>query len=390
MYSIDCQEYKLNGESFTLGEEKKVETINNKEIYATFFILCSDKEDNNSFNLEYYGDDKFVVEKNRCEINVYIKENKTPYDKEFTIICRHSNDDSLYIQIELIQKGEEYILEIANDDIISEGENKYSYKLKSIIQEKFPNTNANLNYNYYDEHSFDINVTGGSKKYRIESILRCHEDSENENQITYYPFDNGFIYNKFNDKLVLINYGRPFINEKDYYIIKICHEDYRELAIELKITYQSEQRRNKRKSSSKHGKEKTLTKQVSDIYMPYNDFMEKLKTEQTIQSEINNVNVEIRFDEEIGKEFIVNGQRDNISLPFKVFENGEESNLEVRASSTGNWCIVTSDETNRKLNIKIYNKPLGERKSRVEVSVVDYPMAYITFILVNKPQEIIS
>ena len=30
MYSIDCQKYKLNGAESTLGEEKLVETVDNK------------------------------------------------------------------------------------------------------------------------------------------------------------------------------------------------------------------------------------------------------------------------------------------------------------------------------------------------------------------------
>ena len=387
MYNIDCQRYKLNGTESTLGENKVVETVDNKEIYATFYIKCDNEDDNNSFNLDYYGDCEFTVEKNRCEDNLYIKENKTPYDRNFTITCIHANDSNVYVQIELIQKADVYKLELTSG-AENVGEGKYSKQLQSIINEKFGGTNADLNYNYYEQHIFNINVSGGSKKYRIESILRCHEDTENQNQINYHSFDNGFVYNKFDNKLVITNYGRPFLDEKDYYIIRLSHEDYRELTIELKLTY-SQQRNGNRHVSYAHRSPQNLqpiSRQVSEIYMPYSEFMQRLEAEQNIQTQ-NDVNeYEIKFREEIGEEIVVVGQRNDIILHFEVFENGEISDLMVRVSSIGRWCSVTTDETNRIMRIKINNKPLGQRKARVNISIVDFPGTYLTFLVTNVPE----
>ena len=84
LYTIDCKTYILNGTEKTFGEEKTVET-DNKETRATFFIECNNMKDNFSYKTEYYGDGEMSVNVNRCNLEVYIKENKTPYDKDFTI-----------------------------------------------------------------------------------------------------------------------------------------------------------------------------------------------------------------------------------------------------------------------------------------------------------------
>ena len=352
-------------------------------------IKCDNEDDNDSFIFDYYGDCKFVIEKNRCEINVYITENKTPYDRKFRITCTHANDSSVSVQIEIIQKADEYKLEITSG-AQSAGENKYTKQLKSIITEKYSGTNADLNYNYYEKCEFKIKVSGGSKKYKIESILKCHEDTENENQITYRSFDNGFVYTKFEDRLELINYGRPFLNENDYYLVKLRHADYRKVVIELKLTYQQGQRNaNRSVSSVRRSRQnvQVIPKQVSEVYMPYSEFMERLETEQNIQQQNNAVECEIRFTEDIGQEFIVVGKKTDIVLPFDVFENGEISNLMVKSDSTGNWCSVRIDETNRNLKIEILNKPICERKSSVTISIIDYPETRLNFILTNKVTE---
>lgn len=386
VFSINCKKYVLNGSERSFGEEKIVRTLDNKELYATFFIECGNKEDNNSFTFEHYGDDDFVIEQNRCELNVYIKENKTPYDKNFTIICTHANDSEAYIEIEIIQKADEYKLEITNG-AQNVDENKYTKQLKSIIQQKFNGTSADANYNYYEKCEFDISVKGGSKKYRIESILKCHEDPDNENQIKYSSFDKGFVYSKSIDKLVLTNYGRPFLDENDYYIIRLSHEDYRDLKIEIKITYEHQSRLSGRRSASllrTRNRKNVPSRQVSEIYMPYSEFMHRMEKEKQIEQDMNKIETKIIFNEEIGDEYVINGQG-NIVLPFKVYENDEISNLMVGTYSSGDWCSVKTDNTNRNLVLKIKNKPTIVRKCFVTINVIDYPHTYVKFILTNKP-----
>lgn len=388
IYKIDCQKYRIGEEEFDLNcvsediqNEKILETETNGDFYCTFIINCNNKNDNNSFDLNYYGDDQFVIEKNRCEVNVFIKENKTSLDKNFTIICSHSNDNSVYIQITIVQKAAEYDLRITN--IAASSEKKYTKQLQSIITTPYNSNLSNSNYNYYEKQIFNILVKGGSKKYRIETILKCNENTDNDNQINYYSFDNGFIYNKFEDRLEIINYGRPFLNENDYYIIKLVHEDYRDLVVELKLTYAPIP---KFPISQIPAIQPRVDKQVSELYISYEKFMEKLENENNNEMEqINNVECEIVFDEEINDELIIIGQPNDIVLPFNVYENNEISDLMVRVYSSGNWCSLITDETNRNLIIKINNLPLGERKSLVSVSIIDYPQFSKTFLLINKP-----
>ena len=381
IFKIDCTSYKLNGANKTLGSDKKVETIDNKEIHATFYIKCDNQDDNDSFNLDYYGMDEMVVEKDRCEVNVYIKENKTPYDNSFTIICSHANDSAVSIEIEIIQKADTYKLEITNG-AQSTGNNTYTKQMESIVNNIFHGKEADMNYNYYEEYTFDINVLGGSKKYRIESIMRCHEDTE-DGQINYLSFDNGFIYNKFDDKLVIISYGRPF-TENDYYLVRLCHENYREISLELKLTYSQQRTLRSTSSITRRGRKKKVQYQKSDVYMPYELFIETKKSiDEANKGEY--VICKIAFDVMVGKEFIVLGQKEDVILPFKVFENGNISNLMVMAHATGNWCTATTDETNRNLIIKINDVPICERKSLVKINVIDYPETSISFVLINRP-----
>ena len=76
--------------------------------------------DNDSFTLDAYGDDDFVFEHNRDEVNIYIKANKTPFDKNFLLVCTHANDTNVYIEIQIVQKAEEFKLEITNGAEIEE------------------------------------------------------------------------------------------------------------------------------------------------------------------------------------------------------------------------------------------------------------------------------
>lgn len=379
LYSIDCKKYKLNGLQNMFGEEKVLETDNN-EIHATFFIECDNEQDNFSYKTEYYGDGELTVDDNRCDLEVYIKENKTPYDKHFTIKCTHVNDENVSIVIEIIQKAEEFKLEITSG-ASSIGTNRYEKVLKSEITSVAQGKSDN-NFNYYEEVQFAMNVVGGSRKYRIESIVKCHKDEEDTEEISYRKFDGGFIYNKFDDKLIITNYGRPFLNQNDFYLIKMRHEDYRELSIELILRYSEPSVLwTTVAKTKKRGRKKKLRPQISDIYLPYETIM-KAQQNNEILSKKENI-VEIRLLEDIGDELIIENKENATSLPFEVLENGQPSNLMVKVYSSGTWCNVRTDITNRNLMVIINNMPVGERKSFVKVSVIDYPEVFFTFIIKN-------
>lgn len=382
IFSVTCDEYVLNGNTSTLGNNGLVET-DNKEIYATFKIKCDGKEDNVSFNLDYYGDDEMVVEQNRSNIEIYIKENKTPYDKYFTLICTHANDKTIYLQIDIQQKAEVFKLEITSG-ASTLSENVYTDELNSIIQSKFVGKHDDENYNYYEEREYKVNVVGGSKKYRVETILKCHPDTEDNTLISYSPFDKGFILNKFNDKFVIRNYGRPFLNDSDYYLIRFCHEDYREVTIELKLTYSQvlSTRRMTTTSIKKRGRKKVIKPQISDAYLTYEKLMQKLNTPIEKEKEKEKV-IEIKFAEDIGEIYNIVGKQVGVTLPFEVYEDDDVSDLLVRVHATSDWCTAKTDNTNRNLIINIHNQPLLERMCYVKVSVVGYPEIFVKFILKN-------
>ena len=390
IYSIDCKKYKLNGTQHTFGAEKVLET-DNKEIHASFFIECDNEQDNFSFNLEHYGDDAMDIQQNRCEIDVYIKENKTPHDKYFTILCTHSNDKEVYVEIKIVQTAEEYSVSFNQ----SGSSTSTTHEFKSEITSAASGYN-NSRYNYWEEKTFNVYVKGGSKKYRIESILKCHEEAvqgSSEPRYIYSQFDNGFIYTKNTDSLVIRNYGRPFMDENDYYVITLCHDDYRYKKATIKITYQPISTPAIRSRKKKTTKQSAVQTQDTNIYN-MNLYISKEETAPTTKVEnvcqiIFNGNMENieKTDEENYK---IVGQK-NATLSFKVLEgesadNMETSNLMVKTSAFGNWCSLSLDETDlsdRKLKISILNKPICERKVKIVMSIIDFPSEKKMIILTN-------
>ena len=393
-YSIDCKRYKLNGTQSSLGQDKTIMTSDNKEIHLTLYIDCEGDEDNNSFTFEQYGDNEMVVERNRCELDIYIKENKTIEDKYFTIICTHSNDSSIFINIKIVQIAEEYKLMFSNSPTCA-GPTNIAQELKSIITVS-TNSNDKSNYNYYEQVSIDVCVVGGSKKYRIESIVKCHEEPEEvggEQQYIYSSFDNGFTYVKKPNRLIIRNYGRPFLEENDYYVITLCHEDYRQKKATIKLTYsqvpQSE-------GTGHHDEPQIIhtRPQESNIYRTHNYIVHETEETEEIgkvcQLIMNDTTDDIQINE---KGYEIVGQVDVI-LSFKVLLGENESSLEpsnlmVRVCSHGNWCSVVLieedpiDLSDRKIKISILDKPICERKTIFSISVVDYPDATKSFVLTN-------
>ena len=392
-YTIDCKRYKLNDTDYSMAQDKTITSIDNKEMYLTFYIDCEDDEDNNSFDFEQYGNEEIVIERNRCELEVYIKENKTPYNKEFRILCTHSNDKEVYVEIKIVQIAEEFKIMFTSTPTCI-GPTNIQQELKSIINNSTV-VDDDSNYNYYEQIGIDVCVIGGSKRYRIESILKCHEEPVDGGspQYIYSSFDGGFIYVKKPNTLLIRNYGRPFLLEDDYYIITLCHEDYREIKAKIKITYSQVQQTNN--NSQQDNTQPTQTNlQESNIYKPHDYITHTTNDENetdTICQLIMNSGGQNIVTQSDGYKIV--GQVD-ASLSFKVME-GEStsslqvSNLMVKVISHGNWCSVVLDEqntsslSNRKIKISILNKPISERKTKFTISVVDYPNVSKTFVLTN-------
>lgn len=366
-FTIKCVYYN---EEISGHEEIVLESV---EQHILLEIRCGGIKDNNSFTMEYYGDEGIIVTRNRCKLDVYLSENKTYYDKNYTIICTHANDADVFVAINLLQKAGEFALNvIGNDDTVT---------LQSIIDssnsEKYSGGKM-----YYEEKEINLNIVGGSKKYRVVGIYKCYD----EDDIVYkLPFDNGFILKKNTNSIVIRNYGRPFIDEKYYYIIVLEHFDVRDIKKEIIIKYTSLENSTITKKLRKNAE---LKSSKPKIIMP---IIQEEKQEKEDIVEIKPIEYGLEMLENVEDYTIIDDAVETI-LPFTVTEDGIESNLMVKASSSAYWCRVKviqeyneNNEIERKLIFRITNKPLIIRKTKITVSIIDLPYINISFILTNKP-----
>lgn len=339
-----------------------------KEQNQVLEIRCNGEIDNNSFTMEYYGDEGILITRNRCKLQVYLTENKTYYDRNYTIICTHANNAEVFVQINITQEAEKFALNvIGGDDTVT---------LQSIVD----SSNSSV-YNgdemYYEEKEINLNIVGGSRKYRVIGIYKCYD--EDDKTVHRTTFDNGFILKKNEKSLIIRNYGRPFIDEKYYYIIVLEHFDVRDIKKEIKIKYKIP------KTTRKKVKVKNTEPK---IIMPV---IQEENIEVGVMEIIKPIEYDLKILENI-ENYIIVGQPVETVLPFTVTEDGVESNLMVKASSSAYWCRVNiiqkyndNEEIERKLIFKIMDKPLILRKTKINVSVIDLPEINVSFILTNKP-----
>ena len=401
----------------------------NKEFRGVFTIACDDDDDNNSFNIEYFGSEDMVIDRNRCEIGVYIKENKTPYNRHYFIKCIHSNDRTVFTEIEIIQEHGEFSIEVAN----SGNSKKNTYKIECGCKEESSGEQGEENetteekeedYNLVYELdsivdkqmvTFNINVVGGSEKYRIEAIYRCRDEEvgtgDDAKTITkLYDFDNGFVYDRKTEivnkeessgeqgeenetteeksveqkKLEIYNYGRPFLEENDYYLMKIRHEDYKELFINIVLKYKPVSTAKKRGRKSTKNQSKVV--HITNNCLTHGEYVNMLESqkEQEIVEVPKTYKIEVHSLE--SNSFVIEGKKVGVVISFDVLEDDNiERTLYVSYSATSNWCSVYTDETNRQLILNILNRPIVERKCLVTLKVVDFPKASCNFVVINRP-----
>ena len=198
-------------------------------------------------------------------------------------------------------------------------------------------------------------------------------------------FDNGFILKKNTNSIVIRNYGRPFIDEKYYYIIVLEHFDVRDIKKEIIIKYTSLENST---ITKKLRKNVGLKSSKPKIIMP---IIQEEKQEKEDIVEIKPIEYGLEMLENV-EDYTIIGEPVETILPFTVTEDGIESNLMVKASSSAYWCRVKviqeyndNDEIERKLIFRITNKPLIIRKTRITVSIIDLPDVNVSFIITNKP-----
>lgn len=98
----------------------------------------------------------------------------------------------------------------------------------------------------------------------------------------------------------------------------------------------------------------------------------------------------ISFNEDLDNLVINNAER--MVIPFRVTEDGKETNLMAAANASANWCLTEIEQRYnsagrivRNLIINIRNRPISERKSSVSVYIFDIPNVNVNFVLTNKP-----
>lgn len=410
-YTIECYQ-KINNVDVPILDGEEIVLENNGRYDNTFYVKCDGVDDNNSFILSYNGDDEIVVNRNRCELDVYIKPNLTPHEKTFFIKCTNVYDSEVSVTFTLTQPADfynididnsilnlplDYVSDIDSDNIITqeqynnlENEEKQNYRkrytltLKSEITECFTeNLSENSNYNYYEEKKLNILVQGGNKNYKIKAL---HKQIIDEDQVFRKKFDNGFVYVLNREEYLIRNYGKPFL-ENGYYELVLCHNDAKEFYVIFKIIYDNIQT-SRRLTSKKTDKRYSLNNKKTPthkIYPSANKLANMIENSQNVDEIIKTYTYDIVFDKDINDEIVILDNNINKSLTFKVLENNTESNLMVDCQSSARWCKTILDETNRILTIKITDKPISERRSLIKLWITSYPEIFKTFVILNKP-----
>lgn len=336
-------------------------------------VSCDGDTTNNSFTMDYYGDEGITINRNRNVLDVYVRPNLTQVEKNYTIYLTHSNDDTIYYQINLSQTEDTYNVFVDKNNITFQSG---FYGVDNVSKEG--------DSSYYEEQLINVFVNGGSKKWKVKSIYRYHksDDSTIDEKQT---FDNGFIYTVVNSGLKLKNYGRPFMEEDDYYKITLCHKDDKNVTAIIQVNY-AKAIQAKAKRKRKRGRRKIIkTYQNTNIYLPREE-KKKLITAK-ISDNTEKTIYEIKFNKEIDDKIIIKGNSLNVNLPFKVLSNKEEMDLLTRIFKTSQWLEADLDDSNRNIVLSIKSKPICERKAYLRLEMVNYPEINKEFIVTNIPSE---
>ena len=379
--TISLQDYELS-EDGLYEIEVPVEGLTGQ-----YTIICDGKEDLNNFDMDYYGDDGIIVTRNRCELTVQITANKTQFVREYTIICRHTNDYYVYAEIVFTQQAEEYRLTPETATVTLKGE--------------VPWKEGDAIYNI-EEIKIPVNVTGGNGKYRIKSIstykgmvgMVNKKDliliiDETDEQIQY-SFNNGFKYVIEEDGIRIKNYGKIFLDNSYYYKMTLCHAEDKDIVSTVILKYdildldlKNTVSENKvTPTDSDNNNTISLMAKFSNV----SDFIEEIEKEVEEEKEetpqIYEVSVQ-GLDEE-GK-IVIYGQNSNEDITYNVTLNGVDTNTPIMVSTSCRWCTTYVDESNKKIRFNITNRPLSTRNALVKIYLFNTFKPEILFTLTNKP-----
>lgn len=349
-----------------------------------YTIICDGRQDLNNFDMDYYGDDGIIVTRNRCELTVQITPNKTQFVREYTIICRHTNDYYVYAEIVFTQQAEEYSLTTETAAVT----------LKSEV----PWIEDDVIYNF-EEIKIPVSVTGGNGKYRIKSIstykgmINDEKDEqilitdETDEQIQY-SFNNGFKYVIEEDGIRIKNYGKIFLDNSYYYRMTLCHAEDKDLVSTVILKYDIlvlENTVNENEvtpTDSDNDNTISLMAKSSNISDFIEEIEEEVEEEEEETPQIYEVSVQGLDDE--GK-LVIYGQNSNEDMTYNVTLNGLDTNIPISVSTSCRWCTTYVDESNKKIRFSITNRPLSTRNALVKIYLFNTFKPEILFTLTNKP-----
>lgn len=119
--------------NFSISVKDYVEPIViEKDFNEQNFVLeikCDGVVDNNSFAVNYDGDEGMTIQRNRCKLNIHLDRNYKNWERNYHIWLTHVNDEYVRVDINITQKNEKFSIEHVDDQ-----------KLSSEIQEEEPIT----------------------------------------------------------------------------------------------------------------------------------------------------------------------------------------------------------------------------------------------------------
>jgi len=400
-FSISVKDYK---EPIVIEKDFKEQNIELE-------IKCDGVVDNNSFAVNYDGDEGMTIQRNRCKLNIHLDRNYKNWERNYHIWLTHVNDEYVRVDINITQGKEIFSINAGSRELSSEikeeepipvtvngGSQKFNiieiakihftenvesitvndvkYEYKTFVEE-----NGKIKYKWVNGNN--TVYTSMRNPSKTDKTRRGSSITDVEYESVRQPFDNGFELLKNDNTITITSYGRPFLEEDDYYEIVLQHADDINVKQTIKVEYLP-------LTKIENTETQETTARIEDtidtpVEIPNTEVLEE---EEVI--EVQPPVYKILFNEDLDNLVINNVER--MVIPFRVTEDGKETNLMAAANASANWCLTEIEQRYnsagrivRNLIINIRNRPISERKSSVSVYIFDIPNVNVNFVLTNKP-----
>lgn len=338
-YTISTSKNTINAENITT----------NTNPYIVDVHVNGSATDNSYYVI--YDEEWLTVNRNRNQLEIYIKDNLTIYDRETDITVYHQCDANVYTNITVKQERTVFEINADTTNVSS---------LKPVFEIPFE----------YEDKIINLTIKGGRKKYIIKDIRQEYNDNGMNFTVEY---DGGLNLILKDDKTLIVrNYGRTFLNDDCYYKIILAHADNNDITCEIKVNY------------APYNRERTEI--VSTFRMRNNIYnLQKIREDISYTPPITEeIEVPMCIEEEIIKEvsleknkLIISTCPDDVMLSCKL---------------TGRWCVMENvfDKEKRQhiitVNCKEKEKNVWgiERKCRLIIRNAENNKYRLLYIVSNK------